>query len=887
MAEIRTFLGTDRVMVYRFHRNGSGKVIAESIHGNRLPSLLGLNFPADDIPPRARQQFVKTRLCSIVNVSQQQIGVSQLDHLEAGQPLTPPEIQYRPADPCHIQYLKTMGVEFSLVVPLLHEEKLWGLLVSHHSEPCLVSEAHLQFVQQVATQVSVAIAQSMLLNFARSQVQRETSVNRVTTLLHAEPNLPLQVALVETVAALQGCGGRLALVDEAGSFTTLFSCGIQPIFAASEGNNPLEEHLLSLLDQFTDLKGEKNKPGTPWVISEFTQEPHLEAFVPTFHAVGIQSLIIVPLCYYQQFLGYLIVFSEAVNTEIWWAGEFDSSQQQLQPRPSFEAWRELKAGQPRQWSGEEVELIQALGHHFSMAIYQYQLYQKVQGLNTDLEDQVKQRTEELEQRTEELQQSLELARVQKEVTNQIRRTLDLPTILQTIVQEVRKILGTDRVVVYHFLHTWEGQVVVEAVTHPELSILGQIFDQTCFPLEYTYQYQGGRIRAIDNILEAGLSLCHIEFLQRINVQANLIVPIRQNDYLWGLLIAHSCLSPRTWQPWELEILQQLADQASIAIYQAELYKKSLSAATTATEKARQLESALGELQRTQLQLIQTEKMSSLGQLVAGMAHEINNPVNFISANLTYANEYIQDLLKLLKLYQEDYPNPTARIQQQIEETDLDYVTEDLLKTLSSMKVGSDRIRQLVLSLRNFSRLDEAERKFANIHDGLDNTVLILQHRLNELTNVPAIQVIKKYGHLPEVECYVSQLNQVFLNIISNAIDALQQRDVQRTLEEIQKLPSQILISTDVVKHEISEALSTSRSLPDWAVIRIADNGPGISETIKPQIFNPFFTTKPVGKGTGLGLSICYQIMEKHGGKIDVNSTPGQSTEFVLMLPLHP
>jgi two-component system, NtrC family, sensor kinase len=286
------------------------------------------------------------------------------------------------------------------------------------------------------------------------------------------------------------------------------------------------------------------------------------------------------------------------------------------------------------------------------------------------------------------------------------------------------------------------------------------------------------------------------------------------------------------------------------------------------EKAVQLEQTLIELQNTQTQLIQTEKMSSLGQLVAGIAHEINNPVNFIYGNLIPADDYIQDLLKLLKLYQQHYPNPLPPIQAEIEAIDLNFIVDDLPKLLSSMKMGSDRIRQIVLSLRNFSRLDEAEQKSVNIHEGINNSLLLLQHRLKAKCDHAGIQVIQDYGDLPLVECHAGQLNQVFINLLTNAVDALEEQMEQGAHHQ----PAMIRIQTQIFNS-------------DWIRIRIADNGPGISASIQQRLFDPFFTTKEVGKGTGLGLSISYKIVaETHCGNLYCQSAPGEGTEFIVEIP---
>jgi len=316
---------------------------------------------------------------------------------------------------------------------------------------------------------------------------------------------------------------------------------------------------------------------------------------------------------------------------------------------------------------------------------------------------------------------------------------------------------------------------------------------------------------------------------------------------------------------------QIATQFGVAVQQAQLLQKT-------QEQALDLKLTLNQLKRTQAQLVHSEKMSSLGQMVAGVAHEINNPVSFIYGNLTHAKEYVQDLVRLIQAYQKTYHTPTAELQQLIEEIDLDFLLDDWQNLLKSMQIGTDRIRAIVLSLRNFSRLDEKEIKKVDIHEGIDNTLLILQHRFKAAGNAQGIQVIKHYEQLPLVTCYASQLNQVFMNILNNAIDAL----------EDQPSPRLITISTEVDMGKKQKIANNGQSETDFIVIRITDNGSGINEDIKPKIFDPFFTTKPVGSGTGLGLSISHQIVvEKHQGQICCISTPGQGTEFIVKIPLNP
>ncbi len=336
------------------------------------------------------------------------------------------------------------------------------------------------------------------------------------------------------------------------------------------------------------------------------------------------------------------------------------------------------------------------------------------------------------------------------------------------------------------------------------------------------------------------------------------------DFLMLLQMRSKALSDTQRLTTELTQKQVLLEEALKV--QAQLAQK-------AETQARTLESTLGKLQSTQAQLIQTEKMSSLGQLVAGVAHEINNPVSFIFGNLQYAENYIQDLVQLIKLYQKYSQTPLPlELKLYLEESDLEFTLEDLPKLLKSMQVGCHRIRDIVTSLRTFSRLDEAEVKPFNIHDGIDSTLLILQSRLKADSHRSAIEISKHYGEVPLVECNGGQLNQVFMNLISNAIDALESHNSQRSLAEIQAAPSRISITTKT---------ETNRVL-----ICIADNGSGITEEVRARLFDPFFTTKPIGKGTGLGLSISYQVVvDKHAGTFWCESEPGQGAAFWIDLPV--
>ncbi len=292
------------------------------------------------------------------------------------------------------------------------------------------------------------------------------------------------------------------------------------------------------------------------------------------------------------------------------------------------------------------------------------------------------------------------------------------------------------------------------------------------------------------------------------------------------------------------------------------------------QKSRELEETLANLHRVQAKMVQAEKMSALGVLVAGVAHEINNPVNFIHGNIAYAEDYIHDLLRLVSAYQMHYPNPLPVIQSIVEEMDLDFLTDDLTKIIGSMRMGTERIRDIVRSLRTFSRLDEAEVKAIDIHEGIDSTLTILQNRIKARPDHPGIQIVQEYGNLPLVECYAGQINQVFINILANAIDALEERDRLRSFAEIQATPSIITIRTQL-SHQTNAI-----------AIHILDNGSGMNEITTSRLFDPFFTTKDVGKGTGLGMSISYDIVtERHKGSLRCISALGAGSEFIIEIPI--
>ena len=350
------------------------------------------------------------------------------------------------------------------------------------------------------------------------------------------------------------------------------------------------------------------------------------------------------------------------------------------------------------------------------------------------------------------------------------------------------------------------------------------------------------------------------YILRLFPQSLLCMPLLERGNLIGILYLENTLTADTFTRERIELLDALCAQAAISLTNARLYQ--------------QAQQALQDLQAAQLQLVQNEKMATLGNLVAGVAHEINNPVGFIGGNVGAAQEHLQDLLYALKLYQQKYPSPDAELAEELEDLDLEFIAEDFPKLIASMHEGVKRIRNISTSLRTFSRTDTASKTEFNLHEGIESTLLILKYRLKANENRPAIEILKNYGKLPEVKCYAGQINQVFMNLLANAIDALDESNEGKTFEQIEGAPNRITIVTEFASWEKS------------VMVRIADNGMGMQEFVRAKIFEQGFTTKGVGKGTGLGMAIARQIVEeKHGGTITCQSEVGKGTTFVIKIPL--
>ena len=411
--EMRRFLSTDRFKVYRFHDDGSGEVVAEAIRGQRLPSLLGHRFPAEDIPEHAREMFLNARQRTIVNIAEQEIGISPLLWHTTEKPVQT-DLWFRPVDPCHVEYLTSMGVQASLVVPILHRHQLWGLLVAHHSIPKRFSSKELEIVQLIADQVAVAITHASLLTLTRLQGQREAIINQIVSLLHSTANDPLQNALDRTVRALRSIGGRLYILAKRPDLQSqLVVSGIQPEIPDTAKRLDSLPSTLPVLEQLPDwqswLEAEASNQSVAhlWAVSDIHQAQISSIITSALIQKDIRGILVIKLVHRNRFLGCLSLFRQSIDVETIWAGRLNAADpRQRRPRQSFETWRDLKRGQAHPWTAREIGLAQDLADRFASVIYQTQLYQEVQALNADLEYRVSQRTAELQQVNKSLRQEI-------------------------------------------------------------------------------------------------------------------------------------------------------------------------------------------------------------------------------------------------------------------------------------------------------------------------------------------------------------------------------------------------------------------------------------------------------------------------------------------------
>ncbi len=461
--------------------------------------------------------------------------------------------------------------------------------------------------------------------------------------------------------------------------------------------------------------------------------------------------------------------------------------------------------------------------------------------------------------------ALDLAAILK-ASQAISGEIELEKLLSSLLSIIIENAGADKCVLMLLRdeHLLIKGLIIEGSEPVVLQRL-PVEESQDIPLKLIYKVLHNKQTAVLIDAIADLTLANDPYIMRQQPKSILCSPILHQGKLMGILYLENNLATGAFTSDRVELLNLLCAQAAISLENAQLYQRSL-------EYAQQLEAALQELQGAQLQIVQSEKMSALGNLVAGVAHEMNNPLGFIAASLKQAKPTFTDLIEHLKLYEQSFPTPGDEITDHAEEIDLDYSLSDLPKMIDSMSMACDRLKNISTSLRTFSRADQDYKVPFNIHQGIDSTILILKHRLKANEQRPAIEVVTNYGDLPQIECFPGQLNQVFMNLLANAIDALDESNHGRSFEEIKANPNRITITTSVQNSLV--------------IIAVLDNGKGMSESVKSKIFDHLFTTKAVGKGTGLGLPIARQIVEEtHGGKLDCNSVLGEGTEFIIEIPV--
>ena len=822
---LRDLLQSDRVSIYKFNPDWSGSFVAESF---TLPQASLLD--KQKAFPEMRKRAIN---CDSESASEDAQESDSDDHkfvvggsfvgsefpdthlqetqggafLKKGTVRVCNDIYAAGFSDCYIDILEKYEARAYLIGALHIGDRLWGLLAAFQSnEPREWSDEESDLLEQVSNQLGVALQQAE--SVAQIQQQKkalERAAELQKTLTRTIDKIRQSFDIQEVFDTATQEIRRLLRADRVAIYRLNEDWSGQFVAEAFEGD------WVSILGVQDNINVKENIRSclSRLIDKQGPADSYLQKSGASLFSQSSEALCVCSDIYNS---GFSDCYIETLET-------YEARAYIISPLyQGDKIWGLIAAYQndePRHWTDEEIGIITQIGNQLSIALKQSHVIATVRKQATELE-----------------KSAVRQAAISKTI-DRIRNSLDIGEIFATTTQEVRQLLDVERVAIYRFNKNWTGAFVADSIVDgwqpsmPSSTVVENVFSKAS---ESSGNYPRNEI----------------------------FVPITQGEKLWGLLMAYQNSKPRYWEDDEVALLTQVGGQLAIALSQAELLEQTRS-------QAKQLNETLQDLRSAQARMVQGEKMAGLGQMMAGIAHEINNPVSFVFSNAQPAKEHVADMLELLTLYQEHYPDPAAAIQSKSEQLEIDFIAEDLPKLINSMQMGATRIKDIVQSMKVFSRMDEVDAKPVDIHQGIDSTLLILAHRMKGGDRYPAVKLEKEYADLPPVTCHPGQLNQVFMNLLSNAIEAFCDWDKEMRSPQIR--------------------IVTEQSQQNTAIIHIIDNGPGIPEDALPNIFNPFFTTKPVGKGTGLGLSISYQIItEIHNGTLECHSTP-QGTIFRVELPI--